>query len=65
MANFDPSLSEASHVSYADNGTAFTVQWHDVQLKDHTVRGVKICGLTSMNNSESQFFNIDSTMDRS
>ena len=37
MANFDPSLSDTSYVSYADNGTAFTVQWHNVQLKDHMV----------------------------
>ncbi|KAG7268867.1 hypothetical protein CRUP_008132 [Coryphaenoides rupestris] len=34
MANFDPSLSKDSSVSYIDNGTALVVQWNRVHLQD-------------------------------
>ncbi|XP_068248518.1 plexin domain-containing protein 2 isoform X2 [Palaemon carinicauda] len=39
MANFDTSVSEDACVKYADNGTAFTVQWDKVKLKDHQDAG--------------------------
>lgn len=34
MANFDTSLSNRSFIRYADNGTAFTVQWEKVTLQE-------------------------------
>ncbi|XP_057330755.1 plexin domain-containing protein 2 [Microplitis mediator] len=34
MANFDTRLSNDSYVKYADNGTAFTVEWTKVVLQD-------------------------------
>ncbi|XP_063222387.1 uncharacterized protein LOC134530958 isoform X2 [Bacillus rossius redtenbacheri] len=34
MANFDTSLSNASAIKYVDNGTAFTVEWENVILRD-------------------------------
>lgn len=34
MANFDPSISNASSIKYYDNGTAFTVLWDNVVLKE-------------------------------
>ncbi|XP_014473954.1 PREDICTED: plexin domain-containing protein 2 [Dinoponera quadriceps] len=34
MANFDTRLSNDSYVKYADNGTAFTVEWEKVVLQD-------------------------------
>lgn len=34
MANFDTRLSNDSYVKYADNGTAFTVEWEKVILHD-------------------------------
>ncbi|XP_034559873.1 plexin domain-containing protein 2-like isoform X2 [Notolabrus celidotus] len=34
MANFDPSLSKNSSVSYFDNGTALLVQWNQVHIQD-------------------------------
>ncbi|XP_053640934.1 plexin domain-containing protein 2 isoform X6 [Cherax quadricarinatus] len=39
MANFDTSMSSDAAVKYADNGTSFTVQWHNVLLKDHVDAG--------------------------
>ncbi|XP_066965867.1 plexin domain-containing protein 2 isoform X3 [Macrobrachium rosenbergii] len=39
MANFDTSVSADACVKYADNGTAFTVQWDKVKLKDHQDAG--------------------------
>uniref|UniRef100_T1J3I3 Vacuolar protein sorting-associated protein 54 n=1 Tax=Strigamia maritima TaxID=126957 RepID=T1J3I3_STRMM len=39
MANFDPSITNDSVVKYADNGTAFTVQWENVHLKDTQYAG--------------------------
>ncbi|ENN70185.1 tumor endothelial marker 7, partial [Dendroctonus ponderosae] len=34
MANFDNGISNSSLVKYLDNGTAFTVEWENVQLRD-------------------------------
>ncbi|XP_012734899.2 plexin domain-containing protein 1 isoform X1 [Fundulus heteroclitus] len=39
MANFDPSFSTNSTVSYMDNGTLFVVQWDKVRLKDRENEG--------------------------
>ncbi|XP_011310157.1 uncharacterized protein l(1)G0289 [Fopius arisanus] len=39
MANFDTRLSKDSHVTYADNGTAFTVEWSKVILQDKQEAG--------------------------
>ncbi|KAK5602632.1 hypothetical protein CRENBAI_006606 [Crenichthys baileyi] len=39
MANFDPSFSKNSTVSYMDNGTLFVVQWDKVRLKDRENEG--------------------------
>ncbi|KAL3283336.1 hypothetical protein HHI36_006484 [Cryptolaemus montrouzieri] len=39
MANFDTSLSNDSFVRYIDNGTAFTVLWEKVALKDRADEG--------------------------
>ncbi|XP_063987454.1 plexin domain-containing protein 2 [Diachasmimorpha longicaudata] len=39
MANFDTRLSGDSHVKYADNGTAFTVEWSKVILQDKQEAG--------------------------
>ncbi|CAL8315807.1 unnamed protein product [Gadus morhua 'NCC'] len=39
MANFDPSLSTDSSVSYVDNGTALVVQWNRVHLQDSSELG--------------------------
>ncbi|KAL6431547.1 hypothetical protein ACFW04_007250 [Cataglyphis niger] len=39
MANFDTRLSNESCVKYADNGTAFTVEWEKVILQDHPKAG--------------------------
>ncbi|XP_015108872.1 plexin domain-containing protein 2 [Diachasma alloeum] len=39
MANFDTRLSDDSHVKYADNGTAFTVEWSKVILQDKQEAG--------------------------
>ncbi|XP_029380990.1 plexin domain-containing protein 2 isoform X2 [Echeneis naucrates] len=34
MADFDPSLSKNSTVTYLDNGTALVVQWNQIHLQD-------------------------------
>lgn len=39
MANFDTSLSNESLVRYMDNGTAFTVAWEKVVLRDKSTDG--------------------------
>ncbi|XP_044752690.1 plexin domain-containing protein 2 isoform X2 [Coccinella septempunctata] len=39
MANFDTSLTNNSFVRYLDNGTAFTVLWERVALKDRADEG--------------------------
>ncbi|XP_044579097.1 uncharacterized protein LOC123261521 isoform X2 [Cotesia glomerata] len=39
MANFDTRLSNESFVKYADNGTAFTVEWTKVVLQDKPKAG--------------------------
>ncbi|XP_045472296.1 plexin domain-containing protein 2 [Harmonia axyridis] len=39
MANFDTSLSNNSFVRFMDNGTAFTVLWEKVVLKDRAKEG--------------------------
>ncbi|CAB3387956.1 Hypothetical predicted protein [Cloeon dipterum] len=39
MANFDTSASNESFVKYVDNGTAFTVQWENIHLKDRAEKG--------------------------
>ncbi|XP_011869065.1 PREDICTED: plexin domain-containing protein 2 [Vollenhovia emeryi] len=39
MANFDTRLSNTSYVKYADNGTAFTVEWEKVVLQDKPADG--------------------------
>ncbi|KAG8180850.1 hypothetical protein JTE90_023004 [Oedothorax gibbosus] len=39
MANFDTSLSKESLIKYADNGTAFTVQWENVFVQDRMKDG--------------------------
>ena len=39
MANFDTSTSNSSTIKFADNGTAFTVQWEQVTLQDRTEAG--------------------------
>ncbi|KAL0966607.1 hypothetical protein UPYG_G00297370 [Umbra pygmaea] len=39
MANFDPSLSPNSTISYLDNGTAFVVQWYHLYLQDSVSLG--------------------------
>ncbi|XP_035469564.1 plexin domain-containing protein 1 isoform X2 [Scophthalmus maximus] len=39
MANFDPSFSKNSTVSYSDNGNLFVVQWDKVRLKDREDEG--------------------------
>ncbi|XP_075211813.1 plexin domain containing lethal (1) G0289 [Lycorma delicatula] len=39
MANFDTSIADDSFVKYQDNGTAFTVLWENVILKDNPQHG--------------------------
>ncbi|CAN9508739.1 unnamed protein product [Ophioblennius macclurei] len=39
MANFDPSFSKNSTVSYSDNGNLFVVQWDRVRLKGREDEG--------------------------
>ncbi|XP_055738961.1 plexin domain-containing protein 2-like [Salvelinus fontinalis] len=39
MANFDPSMSTNSTISYFDNGTALVVQWDQVHLQDSVSQG--------------------------
>lgn len=39
MANFDLNMTNYSDLHYHDNGTAFTVQWLDVQMKDNKPPG--------------------------
>ncbi|XP_043283105.1 plexin domain-containing protein 2 [Venturia canescens] len=39
MANFDTRISNDSWVKYADNGTAFTVEWERVVLQDRPKAG--------------------------
>jgi hypothetical protein len=34
MANFDLSTTNETNIYYMDNGTAFTVTWHNVVLQD-------------------------------
>ncbi|XP_072762641.1 plexin domain-containing protein 2 [Anoplolepis gracilipes] len=55
MANFDTRLSNASYVKYADNGTAFTVEWEKVVLQDHPEAGAFTFQVTLHQNGDIVF----------
>ncbi|XP_032454693.1 plexin domain-containing protein 2 isoform X2 [Nasonia vitripennis] len=52
MANFDTTLSSQSFVKYADNGTAFTVEWENVQLQDKPDAGAFTFQVTLLQNGD-------------
>lgn len=39
MSNFDTRADNSSTIKYADNGTAFVIQWENVMMKDKTPDG--------------------------
>ncbi|XP_020292804.1 plexin domain-containing protein 2 isoform X2 [Pseudomyrmex gracilis] len=55
MANFDTRLSNASYVKYADNGTAFTVEWEKVVLQDKPDAGAFTFQVTLHQNGDIVF----------
>ncbi|KAL0112705.1 hypothetical protein PUN28_012163 [Cardiocondyla obscurior] len=55
MANFDTRLSNASYVKYADNGTAFTVEWEKVVLQDRPKAGAFTFQVTLHRNGDIVF----------
>ncbi|CAB0036450.1 unnamed protein product [Trichogramma brassicae] len=55
MANFDTTLSSKSFVKYADNGTAFTVEWENVQLQDKPEAGAFTFQVTLLQNGDIVF----------
>ncbi|KAJ8687503.1 hypothetical protein QAD02_023297 [Eretmocerus hayati] len=55
MANFDTTLSDKSFVRYADNGTAFTVEWKNVHLKDKVDAGPFTFQVTLLQNGDIVF----------
>ncbi|EFN73297.1 Plexin domain-containing protein 2 [Camponotus floridanus] len=55
MANFDTRLSNYSYVKYADNGTAFTVEWEKVVLHDHPQSGAFTFQVTLHQNGDIVF----------
>jgi hypothetical protein len=55
MANFDTRLSNASYVKYADNGTAFTVEWEKVVLQDRPKAGAFTFQVTLHQNGDIVF----------
>ncbi|XP_025152910.1 plexin domain-containing protein 2 isoform X1 [Harpegnathos saltator] len=55
MANFDTRLSNASYVKYADNGTAFTVEWEKVVLQDKPEAGAFTFQVTLHQNGDIVF----------
>ncbi|XP_032667332.1 plexin domain-containing protein 2 [Odontomachus brunneus] len=55
MANFDTRLSNASYVKYADNGTAFTVEWEKVKLQDKPGSGAFTFQVTLHQNGDIVF----------
>ncbi|XP_025073490.1 uncharacterized protein LOC105424795 [Pogonomyrmex barbatus] len=55
MANFDTRLSNASYVKYADNGTAFTVEWEKVVLQDRQDAGAFTFQVTLHQNGDIVF----------
>ncbi|XP_058801448.1 plexin domain-containing protein 2 [Phymastichus coffea] len=52
MANFDTTLSNVSKVKYADNGTAFTVEWENVHLQDKKEAGPFTFQVTLLQNGD-------------
>lgn len=52
MANFDTSLSNESLIRYADNGTAFTVEWEKVSLQDRPTDGQFTFQVTLLKNGD-------------
>ncbi|XP_034945944.1 plexin domain-containing protein 2 [Chelonus insularis] len=59
MANFDPRLSPDSFVKYADNGTAFTVEWTKVLLQDKPKAGAFTFQATLYDNGNIVFVYVD------
>ncbi|CAL1679016.1 unnamed protein product [Lasius platythorax] len=55
MANFDTRLSNTSYVKYADNGTAFTVEWEKVVLQDRPEAGAFTFQVTLHQNGDIVF----------
>ncbi|XP_066581624.1 plexin domain-containing protein 2-like [Prorops nasuta] len=55
MANFDTRLSNESEVKYADNGTAFTVEWKKVYLQDKADGGAFTFQVTLHENGDIVF----------
>lgn len=55
MANFDTRLSNTSYVKYADNGTAFTVEWEKVVLQDRPKAGAFTFQVTLHKNGDIVF----------
>ncbi|XP_029157552.1 plexin domain-containing protein 2 isoform X2 [Nylanderia fulva] len=55
MANFDTRLSNTSYVKYADNGTAFTVEWDKVVLQDRPEAGAFTFQVTLHQNGDIVF----------
>lgn len=55
MANFDTRLSNESFVKYADNGTAFTVEWEKVVLQDKPEAGAFTFQVTLHQNGDIVF----------
>lgn len=55
MANFDTRLSNDSFVKYADNGTAFTVEWEKVSLHDKPDAGAFTFQVTLHKNGDIVF----------
>ncbi|XP_031827091.1 plexin domain containing lethal (1) G0289 [Nomia melanderi] len=55
MANFDTRLSNDSYVKYADNGTAFTVEWEKVILQDKPEAGAFTFQVTLHQNGDIVF----------
>ncbi|XP_038044329.1 plexin domain-containing protein 2-like isoform X2 [Patiria miniata] len=39
MGNFDPSINDSAIIRYADNGTAFTVEWNGVHVQHNIEAG--------------------------
>ena len=52
MANFDTRLSTDSLIKYADNGTAFTVQWEKVHIQNRISDGAFTFQVTLLNNGD-------------
>lgn len=55
MANFDTRLSDESKIMYADNGTAFIVQWDKVHIQGRVDDGVFTFQVTLLNSGNIVF----------